>query len=47
VRTYFSCRFPIGVPDVVHQKKLGVAAAVASAMTRFDPDATRTPLPPP
>jgi len=35
------------VPDVVHQKNLGVTAAIASAMTRSDPDATWTPLPPP
>jgi len=40
--------FMINHDGVVYQKNLGAAsAAVASAMTRFDPDATWTPLPPP
>ena len=40
--------FLINHDGVVYQKNLGAASAsIASAMTRFDPDATWTPLPPP
>ena len=40
--------FLVNHDGVVYQKNLGAAsAAIASAMTRFDPDATWTPLPPP
>ena len=40
--------FLINHDGVVYQKNLGAAsAAIASAMTRFDPDATWVALPPP
>jgi hypothetical protein len=40
--------FLVNHDGVVYQKNLGPASAsIASAMTRFDPDATWTPLPPP
>ena len=40
--------FLINHDGVVYQKNLGAASAsIASAMTRFDPDATWTPLPAP
>jgi hypothetical protein len=40
--------FVVNHDGVVYQKNLGPASAsIASAMTRFDPDATWTPLPPP
>ena len=40
--------FLVNHDGVVYQKNLGAAsAAIAGAMTRFDPDATWTPLPPP
>ena len=40
--------FLVNHDGVVYQKNLGASsAAIASAMTRFDPDATWTPLPPP
>ena len=40
--------FLINHDGIAYQKNLGPAtAALASAMTRFDPDATWTPLPVP
>jgi hypothetical protein len=40
--------FLVNHDGVAYQKNLGAAsAAIAGAMTRFDPDATWTPLPPP
>jgi len=40
--------FLVNHDGVVYQKNLGASsAAIAGAMTRFDPDATWTPLPPP